>query len=158
MNQPKVSNWLPPLCSTPDNLIGVEIFCARHQWRYLSSDKWIIDVVHGKVLDFEGVPNQNKVRMPLNLLSDPKALTSAMTRFIEQQIVERCGPGDRGFISNIFPTINRDRTAIVINEELDNYVKHVHFKMDTVKDVISLLKPRYFFVSADLKDASYSVC
>lgn len=73
--------------------------------------------------------------------------------------MERCEPGDRGFVSNIFPTIKKDGTArVILNlKELNNYVKHVHFKMDTVKDVISLIQPRYFFVSIDLKDAYFSV-
>lgn len=108
-----------------------------------------------EVFDFEGVPTQHKLPTPLNLLiPDRKALTSAMTRFIEQKIVERYEPGDRGFVSNIFPIIKKDGTArVILNfKELNNYVKHVHFKMDTVKEVISLIQHHYFFASIDFKE------
>lgn len=36
-------------------------------------------------------------------------------------------------------------------------MNHVHFKLDTLKDVIQLIQPYCFFITMDLKDAYFSV-
>lgn len=90
-----MSNHIPALVNTPENFVGGKFFDARLQWENLSKDKWIHDVVHGKFLDFVSVPTQNKHPSPIRLsVMDQKALDSAMCRFLEHKIVERCAPGD----------------------------------------------------------------
>lgn len=160
MKVPLVSPLLMDLINTPDNFHGGKIFDARLQWNLLSSDKWFYDVVHGKFLAFVRVPIQGSPPAPLSLsLSDEKALDSAMLKFLEQRIVELCAPGGHGFLSNIFPTIKRDGTArVILNlKELNEYMDHIHFKMDTLKDVLPLIHQNCHFMSIDFKDAYFSV-
>ena len=160
MKLPLVSPLLIHLINTPDNFCGGKIFGARLQWSLLSSDKWIHDVVHGKFLVFVSVPIQRIPPAPLSLsFTDQKALDSAMLKFLEQGIVESCAPVDHGFLSNIFPTIKRDGTArVILNlKELNDYVDHVHFKMDTLKDVIPLIHQNCHFMSIDFTNAYFSV-
>ena len=42
-------------------------------------------------------------------------------------------------------------------QSLNEHVVYLHFKMNTLKDAISLMKPNRFMASIDLKDAYYSV-
>ena len=121
---------MPPLVNTPTIYCGGKIFNARLQWYLLSSDKWIHDVVHGKLLVFVDVPMQRQPPGPLFLSpADRAALDTAMVTFIERNIVELCLPGDQGFISNVFPTLKKDGTArVILNlKELNNHVEHIHF-------------------------------
>lgn len=64
VSQPLVSNIIPPLVNTPDNFVGGEIFNARLQCGTLSKNKWIRDVVHGKILHFVTMPIQTKPPSP----------------------------------------------------------------------------------------------
>lgn len=126
----------------------------------MSPDKWIHDVVHGKLLVFVDVPMQRTPPGPLFLsTADRVALDTAMVKFIEKGIVELSPPGDQGFFSNVFPTLKKDGTArVILNlKELNDHVEHIHFKLDTLKDVIPLIHPNCFFISLDLTDAYFSV-
>lgn len=114
----------------------------------MSTDKWIHDVVHGEGLVFVSVPFQRKPPLPLNLpVSNVTALDSAMAHFLEHIIVELYTPGVHGLISNMFSTNTKDGTVrIILNlKELNDHVEHIHFKLDTLKDVIPLIHPKFFF-------------
>ena len=153
-----------PCCSlvnTPDNFVAGKIFLFRHNWQAFSRDKWIHDVVRGKVLEFDVVPVRSDFPRPLTLsTADKEALDHAMLTFLQQKVVESCshisGPG---FYSNVFPTRKKDGTArVILNlKELNDFVKHVHFKMSSIKEVLSLLQENYFFMTIDFKDAYFSV-
>lgn len=138
-----------------------KIFLFRHSWQAFSRDKWIHDVVRGKVLEFDVVPVQSEFPRPLTLsITDREALDNAMLTFIQQKVVERCSHiSDRGFYSNVFPTRKRDGTVrVILNlKKLNDFVKHVHFKMSSIKEVLSLLQENCFFMTIDLKDAYFSV-
>ena len=59
-----------------------------------------------------------------------------MLTFLEQGDVELCAPVEHGFLLKIFPAIKKDGTAShSALKELNKYVDHVPFKMDTLKDV-----------------------
>ena len=42
-----------------------KIFSSRLRWQALSSDKWIHDIVHGNVLEFDHLPVQSGLLRPL---------------------------------------------------------------------------------------------
>ena len=66
-------------------------------------------------------------------------------------------PGE--FISPIFVRSKKDGTTrMILNlKSLNEHVVYLHFKMNTLKDAIRLMKPNCFMASIDLKDAYYSV-
>ncbi|MPC42185.1 hypothetical protein E2C01_035799 [Portunus trituberculatus] len=135
---------------------------ARQQWLALSSDKWILDVVCSHVLEFDELPLQFALPRPLSFSeSDRAALDAALLRFEEQGIVERCEPSPGNvFYSNVFPTVKKDGTTarVILNlKELNPYVTHTHFKIDSFKDVVRLVQPQCFFMTIDFQDAYYSV-
>ena len=84
-----------------------------------------------------------------------------LLRFVEQGIVERCEPSPgNAFYSNVFPTLKKDgiTARVILNlKELNPYVTHTHFKMDSFKDVVRLVQPQCFFMTIDFQDAYYSV-
>ena len=75
-------------------------------------------------------------------------------------MVEKCNPTpELAFYSNIFPTRKRDGTTRVIlnSKEFNKCVTHTHFKISSIKDVISLIHPNCFFMTIDIKDAYFFV-
>lgn len=148
------------LLNTPDNFVSGKIFAARHLWKALSSDKWIYDFFHGKI-EFSVPPTQTKLLRPLDSsVADHNALHCAMFKFLNRKVVEGCHSSlGLGFFFNVFPTLKKDETARVILNltELHDHIPHVHFKMDTLKEVIKLIQPDYYFATCTYKDAYFSV-
>lgn len=155
-----MSTVVPPMINTPDNFKGGKIFYASSVWGSLTKDIFIHNVVHGKFLDFASLPSQNNPPSPLKLsTADSHALDIALSLFLKQQIIERCEPEKHGFFSNVFPFTKIDGTTrVILNlKELNNHITHIHFKLDTLKDVIQLIHPHCFIITMDLKDAYFSV-
>ena len=134
---------------------------AHDKWRELTRDKWIHEVIAGNVLEFEEFPVQYRQPGPLRLHSaDQQALDIAMLDFITHGIVEQCFPINLPcFYSNIFPVIKPDGTArLILNlKDFNLTIRHEHFKMDTIREVITLIYPNCYFVTVDFKHAYFSV-
>lgn len=80
-------------------------------------------------------------------------------RFFNIGIIEKATDFTSGYISNIFTRPKKDGGhRIILNlKPLNNDIEHIHFKMDTLKSAINLVKKDCYFASIDLKDAYYSV-
>lgn len=96
------------------------------------------------------------------MLSDleKQALEDTLQEFQKQGIIERCLlSSDKCFYSNLFLRPKHDGTYRVIFNlsDLNDFVVKHHFKMDTFRDVVQLVKPGCFFASVDFKHAYFSV-
>ena len=63
------------------------------------------------------------------------------------------------FLSTVFLTPKKDGThRLTLNlKKLNKFVSYHHFKMESLKHVVSMVKPNGFMTSVDLKDVFYSV-
>ena len=156
-----MSNLNVCLLNTTDNFVAGKVHACSKQWKMLSKEKWIHHVVQGSILVFDSLPIQNALPRPLNLsVADSMALGNAIVGFLKQGIVERSIiSGGQGFFSNVFPIINPDGTArVILNlKNFNEYITHVHFKMESISDVINLVQHNCYFMSVDFKDAYFSV-
>ena len=154
-------NLVCVLTNTKENFIGGKIFHAMHNWSSLTSDSFILKYVSGECLDFIELPLQVAPPRPLSFKpSEQIALDLAVNKFLCHGIVEPCEPSSGlCFYSNIFPVLKKDGSArIILNlSDLNVHVEHVHFKMETLKDVIPVVFHKCFFATIDLQDAYYSV-
>ena len=147
--------------NTPDNFVGGKISHSVSAWKQLSHDSWIDNVLQGKAIELDEVPFQFTKPGPLNLPdSDQKGLDIAMSKFIDQKIVEPCSEHDEpSFYSNVFPRLKPDGSSrVILNlKTLNLHMDKIHFKMDTFKDVTHLVFQNCYFASVDFKHAYYSV-
>ena len=78
--------------------------------------------------------------------------------FLDCRIIKAVSPSHGQFISHIFPvpkkTLGEYRIIFDLTE-LNLFVRKVHFKMDSIADIMALIQPGDFFVSVDLSDAYY---
>ena len=127
----------------------------------LSSDPWVTNTVRGKFLfSFCDFPSQSHFPPPLHFSQkDTQAINEAMSMFVQQHIVERAPCDLSGFCSNIFPRLKKDGSVrIILNlKYLNEYVEYIHFKMETLRDILPLITHNCFFASIDLKHAYFSV-
>ena len=66
-------------------------------------------------------------------------------------------PGD--FFSTIFLRIKKDNSyRMILNlKKLNEQFQKIHFKMESIQNVINMIRPRAWMASVDLKDAYFSI-
>ena len=154
--------WLThSIVNTLENYTGGKIHTNRESWCKISSDAWIRQVVNGKCVEFEELPDQKYIPYELCLSEeDQAALDLALTEFEQVRIIEHCDDeSEKAFYSTVFPTIKSDGSArVILNlKSLNQSVEHKHFKMTTIKDAVSMMRKNCRFVVIDFKHAYFSV-
>ncbi len=133
--------------------------CLKN-WKMITSDRWILNMVKGYKVDFLSEPWQDYRPRPLRLDSHSQnSLDKTLAEFLELGIIEPCNEDEDGFYSTLFTTPKRDGSDRVIFNlsDLNWFIDTEHFKMDTVKFAIDLMTKNCYFGSIDYKHAYYSV-
>ena len=149
------------LNNTPKNFQGGKLAGNYENWLQITSDKWILDTIRGYEIEFNETPYQENIPAPLRLnKSEQEALDNEIVKFIDLGIVEECIPNQPdSFYSNLFTREKRDGSKrVILNlKKLTTHLEKHHFKMETVKDVILMMRPGCSFASIDFKHAFFSV-
>ena len=132
-----------------------------NEWETISSDRNILDIVKGCKIEFKSnTPHQMK---------HPKEITfsSVETGFIDTEIKRLLDKGvivpscheTREFVSAIFvrPKPDGSHRLILNLKRLNEHAAYHHFKMESLKSALQMMKPGCYMASVDLKDAYYSV-
>ena len=74
-----------------------------HQWKMLTSDPEILDIVQGAHIQFESIPKQNDIPLP-NLFSqaESEAVDIEIDKLMSKGVIEPCMKESNDFISKIF--------------------------------------------------------
>ena len=130
-----------------------------HQWKVLTSDPEILDIVQGAHIQFESIPKQNDIPLP-NLFSqaESEAVDIEIDKLMRKGVIEPCMKESNDFISKIFLRPKKDGShRLILNlKSLNQNVTYHHFKMDTLHSILKLVKKGCWMASVDLKDAYYS--
>lgn len=130
------------------------------EWEKITSDWWILNTILGYKIEFDEIPFQNKIPVPIKF-------NEKQTDIIDQEVIDLLNKNAinvskfeaNQFISNIFIVEKKNgKFRPVINlMKLNEFITYHHFKMETLDVVLSSIKRNSFFVSIDLKDACLSV-
>lgn len=130
------------------------------EWEKITSDSWILNTILGYKIEFDEIPFQNKIPVPIKF-------NEKQTDIIDQEVIDLLNKNAisvskfeaNQFISNIFIVEKKNgKFRPVINlMKLNEFITYHHFKMETLDVVLSSIKRNSFFVSIDLKDAYLSV-
>ena len=126
-----------------------------------TSDQWILDTISGFTIEFNEIPHQTCKPHRIILNQAEKAgLDSEILKYLQLGIVEPCIPDEPGsFYGNLYTKSKKDGTLRVIfnlKSLTPSLTKH-HFKMETVEDVISMMRPNCLLSTVDFKHAFYSL-
>ena len=128
-------------------------------WRAITSDKEILGTVAGMPIEFIDIPP--RLTMPTNSVS--KEEETHILREIQtlslKGVIKECPTDIQGAVSPIFLRMKSDGTyRLILNlKKTNEYVEKLHFKMDTIHTVLSLVTPNCYLSSIDIKVAYYSV-
>ena len=138
--------------------------CIRHclcVWKTITSDPWVLEHIQGVYPNLIMKPIQFSYQKEIKwseseLVSIDEEVRSLLDKDVVHKVKFECSDQ---FISNIFlrKKANGSNRVILNLKHFNDFVVHTHFKMDTLKDAIFLVKRGCFFSTIDLQDAYYSV-
>ena len=101
------------------------------------------------------VANSQMTKVILNCVPNNNELTI----LLRKGVIQKAWASPDQFISNIFLRKKPNSPyRVILNLKHDNdFVAHIHFKMDTLKDSILLIKRGCFFTYIDPQDTFYRI-
>lgn len=103
-----------------------------------------------------------QAKLPPQIRFSPEEVTvfdTEIRKLLDKNVIERANRVENDFISNIFTRKKRDGTyRLILNlQNLNKDIEYHHFKMETIRSALCLVKQGCWMASIDLKDAYYSV-
>ena len=139
--------------------IGGRIQLFYDNWLKINCSDWVLKVVKtGYKIPIHTTPNQKKIPSNPNATGEAfKVLVKEADDLIAKQAVRVVQPCEGQYISSYFAVPKPRKTdefRPILNLKFFNlYVRKYKFSMETVATVRDWIKPGYFCVSLDIKDA-----
>ena len=130
-------------------------------WESLTNDPVILDAIKHHHIEFEAESPTQRIR-PNKIHFSPEEIAiidAEIAKLVSKEILTLVNYTPDSFISNIFIRPKKDGThRMILNlKPLNEFVDYHHFKMDTFRTALKLIRPGCFMASVDLKDAYYSI-
>ena len=164
----QVSETVPSTNINLDDLSKrVELFRAgqvRHHlpfWESLTNDPVILDAIQDHHTEFEAeYPTQTVQPTKIYFsAAEIMIIDAEIAQLVNKEVLQVTNRVPDGFISNIFIRPKKDGAfRMILNlKPLNTFADYHHFKMDTFRTALKLIRPGSFMASVDLKDAYYSI-
>jgi hypothetical protein len=117
-------------------------------------------MVRGTHIEFATIPVQSSCQRKTSFTStEVSVIETEISNLLQKSVIVKTHHEPGEYVSPIFVRPKKDGTTrMILNlKSLNQSVVYLHFKMDTLKDAIRLMKPNCYMASIDLKDAYYSV-
>ena len=148
--------------------MGPDVFKAGRlklfldNWKEITSDETILDMVSGCHIDISENESVNEVKnmRPINFNEKEKEIVNnEVQKLLDKGVIEKTQKSEGDIISNIFIRLKKDKSyRVIINlKNLNKIIEYHHFKMESLMSAVKLMVPNCFMASVDLKDAYYSV-
>lgn len=149
------------LKNRPENFKAGKVSLNYDRWTEITSDRKILNIIkNGYELEFMSDPCKLCSRKEIKFSDQEKTIISDLIMKLRDKGVVKNAKHEQGeIISNIFIRPKSDGTyRLILNlSRLNDHMEKIHFKMDTLKTALNLVKKNCFFAKLDLKDAYYSI-
>ena len=129
-------------------------------WGAITSDLSILAIIEfGVTLDFIGLPPENSPTVTVFLSVTLPGIAEELLNLGRNDVFIPTMWESGSFISPIFTTKKSDGSPwLILNlKKLNCYIRYVHFKMESLGDVLNIIKPGVWMASVDLQDAYYTI-
>ena len=129
-------------------------------WKKLTSDKEILQTVLGLKLEFLGDPPvKYNSYIPQFSKQDESATDLVIQKLLAKGVITKCEHETGEYTSPIFIKQKPDGSCrLILNlKDLNEDMLYIHFKVEKLQSVLSLITPGCYLASLDLKDAYYSI-
>ena len=131
-----------------------------HKWRNITSDRHILSIVQdGLMLNFTGDPPEKEAFEYPRSNAEFELIDAEVQALLKKGVISESTVDKGDYYSNLFTTPKKDgsyRTILnlkFLNKECDTK----HFKMESLKQAIHMVRPNAYLASIDIKDAFYTV-
>jgi len=114
------------------------------KWQTITSDQRILNAIGGVTIDFNEQPTQFVIPSQYNFNPlEVEIIDQQIECFLERWIIEKTTDSTGEYISNVFIHPKKDGShCLILNlKQLNQSVKYHHFKMENLKNAITLITP-----------------
>ena len=143
-----------------ENFKGGNLRYFSKNWFRYTKDKYILDIItNGLKLDLKQLPTQNNRSSYLISSKDIEVISVEIKKLLKKLVIFYSTPEEGEFISGIFTRDKKDgnKRMILSLKKFNEFFNYKHFKMESINNVINLIKPNVYMASIDLKDTFFSV-
>ena len=129
-------------------------------WESITTDSYILNMVTGCKIDLQKIPVQHIAPRETNFSAkELHFVNDEIAKLLNKKVIIPSQHEDDQFISTIFliPKKNGSFRLILNLKKFNMFVRYQHFKMESLKQVVAMMKPSCFMASLDIRDAYYSV-
>jgi hypothetical protein len=152
-----VSGIILALENTVENFKSGKTADKISMWETITSD-----TVKGCTIEVSHIPRQQHLPISFSFTADENAkIQTEINKFLENGIIEKVTFSEPDeFISNIFTRPKKDgRIRIILNLKKfkEQFIEKSHFKMESLKSALTIIRKNGFMASIDIADAYYSI-
>ena len=156
----KLNNAIKTSISKADSFQAGNIKNFLENWKRITSDKYILDIVkHGLKLEFlSEAPHKEPFQVTYNSKKN-NFISQEINKLLKKKVIVQTTAEKGDFFSSVFLRVKKDESyRMILNlKKLNKYTDSKHFKMESLQNVLHMVKSGVWMASVDLKDAYYSV-
>lgn len=148
------------LLKFPEIPVGGRLKFFHKNWEKITQDKWVLSVIqYGYKLEFNKIPPFNGIKETQANAKNQEIISEEVNSLLRKRVIVPVQKKQikEGFYSTIFlvKKKNGGLRPVINLRPLNQYLKKIHFKMDTLKTVLGLVKKGDYAISLDMKDAYF---
>lgn len=139
--------------------IAGRVSTCLNEWKLLTSDQTILNIVRGCKFDFAEMPKQLCQRETFTNAKEAAIIDSEIAKLLLMGVVEKTTHSVGEFISTVFLRPKNDGThRMILNlKTLNKSVNYVHFKMESLNSALQVITPNSYMSSLDIRHAYYLI-
>jgi len=139
--------------------IAGRVSTCLNEWKLLTSDQTILNIVRGCKFDFAEMPKQLCQRETFTNAKEAAIIDSEISNLLLIGVVEKTAHSVGEFISTVFLRPKNDGThRMILNlKTLNKSVNYVHFKMESLNSALQVITPNSYMSSLDIRHAYYLI-
>ena len=129
-------------------------------WKLLTQDQFILEMVVGIQIPFTTFPHQNQVPpLTFHNQSEKVVIDREISEMFQKGAIQVVSPMNGEFLSSVFLVKKKDggNRPVINLKELNSYVTYQHFKMEGLYLLKHLVQTGDWMIKIDLKDAYFTV-
>ena len=114
------------------------------QWGKLTSDPHILNIVRGCKIEFDQPPYQwQPPSQPQFSLNEAETVDKEIAKLVLKGVLIKSSHEQGEYLSTVFLRPKKDGThRLILNlKKLNKFVSYHHFKMESLKHVVSMVRP-----------------
>ena len=142
------------------NFQGVNLRYFSINWYKYTKDTYILYIVtNGLKLELNELScHYSRSSYPLSA-KENEVISTEIKKLLKKKVIVHGTTEYNEFISGIFTRNEKDESKrMILNlKNFNKFVNYEHFKMESIDNVLSIIRPNVYMACIDLKDAFFSV-